>query len=309
VGNGLNPSGNHSSRGARASAGSDTTTPWALATLPIEHEEACGTVPGRALCRQPASAVGGTGGARSAHTGRDARLDVGRRRLGDSSGKRGSDPERRRHSGAGSLTPVALTAVTVPRYRQRGMTTRPIGATDGDLARAIGAGAGTADVAETELYRRFAPRVRLYGLRHLRNEEAARDLVQQVMLVVLQKLRGGLVRELDQVASFILGVSRTMAKDLKRREWRREKLRDSFLPSSLVEAPASDVTLDLDRLERCLARLADRERSVVLLTFYAEKSGSEVSQELRVTEGNVRVIRHRAIERLRTCMTSREEVP
>jgi RNA polymerase sigma-70 factor (ECF subfamily) len=184
-----------------------------------------------------------------------------------------------------------------------------LASSDADLARAIAAqGSETAAAAESELYRRFAPRLRLYGLRHLRDEEAARDLVQQVMLVALEKLRGGLVRELDQVASFILGVSRTMAKDLKRLEWRREKLRGTFLPSSLVEAPASDITLDLDRLERCLARLADRERSVVLLTFYAEKSGGEVSQELQVTEGNVRVIRHRAIERLRTCMTSREEV-
>jgi RNA polymerase sigma-70 factor, ECF subfamily len=184
-----------------------------------------------------------------------------------------------------------------------------LASSDADLARAIAAhGSDIAAAAESELYRRFAPRVRLYGLRHLRDEEAAQDLVQQVMLVVLQKLRGGLVRELDQIGSFILGVSRTMAKDLKRLEWRREKLRDTFLPSSLLETPASDVTLDVGRLERCLARLADRERSVVLLTFYAEKSGSEVSQELRVTEGYVRVIRHRAIERLRTCMASREEV-
>ena len=30
-----------------------------------------------------------------------------------------------------------------------------------------------------------------------------------------------------------------------------------------------------------------------------------VGQELGVKEGNVRVIRHRAIERLRTCMTAR----
>jgi hypothetical protein len=62
---------------------------------------------------------------------------------------------------------MALTAVAVPRYRQRRMTTRLLDATDGDVARAIADGAGTAGAAETELYRRFAPRVRLYGLRHL----------------------------------------------------------------------------------------------------------------------------------------------
>src|SRR5262245_38631985 len=126
------------------------------------------------------------------------------------------------------------------------------------------------------------------------------------MLVALGTLRAGAIRDVDQIASFLLGVSRMMTKDLKRLDWRREKLRETFLPASMVEAPAEDATLDLDHLERCLARLADRERTVVLLTFYAEKTGREVGRELRLTEGNVRVIRHRAIERLRTCMTSRE---
>ena len=71
----------------------------------------------------------------------------------------------------------------------------------------------------------------------------------------------------------------------------------------------ADVTLDLDRLESCLARLADRERSVVLLTFCAERTGSEVGSELQLTTGNVRVSRHRAVERLRRCIESREEMP
>jgi RNA polymerase sigma-70 factor (ECF subfamily) len=182
-----------------------------------------------------------------------------------------------------------------------------VDASDGDLARAVAArGPGLAEAAEAELYRRFAPRVRLYGLRHLRDEDDARDLVQQVMLLAIEKLRGGAIRDADQIASFVLGVSRTMAKDWKRREWRREQLRDAFLPASMAAAPARDPSLDIDHLETCLARLADRERMVLLLTFYAEKTGSDVGKELRLTEGNVRVIRHRAIDRLRTCMTSRE---
>jgi RNA polymerase sigma-70 factor (ECF subfamily) len=180
---------------------------------------------------------------------------------------------------------------------------------DGDLARAVAArDPGTAGPAESELYRRFAPRVRWYGLRHLRDEEAARDLVQQVMLLVIEKLRSGLIRDADQIASFILGVSRTIVTDLKRLERRREKLRDVFIVPHLVTTSVGDAMLDIDHLERCLARLAARERIVVLLTFYGEKTAGEVGHELGVKEGNVRVIRHRAVERLRTCMTSREGV-
>ncbi len=184
-----------------------------------------------------------------------------------------------------------------------------VNSSDGDLARAVTTRApGLAEAAESELYRRFAPRVRLYGLRHLRDEDGARDLVQQVMLLTIEKLRAGSIRDTDQIASFVLGVSRTMAKDLKRREWRREKLRETFMVMDMVEAPADDATLDLDHLERCLARLAARERMIVVLTFYGERTAGEVAKEIGVKEGNVRVIRHRAIERLRTCMTSREGV-
>ena len=130
---------------------------------------------------------------------------------------------------------------------------------DGDVARAI---AARDAAAESELYRRFAPRVRWYGLRHLRDEEAARDLVQQVMLLVIEKLRAGLVRDVDQIASFILGVSRTIAIDVKRLERRRQTIRDTFMVSEIATSPGDDAALDVDHLERCLARLAARERMV-----------------------------------------------
>ena len=182
-----------------------------------------------------------------------------------------------------------------------------VDATDGEVARAIAAPAKAdhaeaSNAAESELYRRFAPRVRLYGLRHLRNEEAARDLVQQVMLVTIEKLRCGDVRDPDQIASFVLGTSRTMAMTSRRTEARRERLRSQFLPADAWAPPEAGATLDLDRLEQCLAQLGDRERSVVFLSFYAESSAAAVAADLGVSEGNVRVIRHRALARLRACV-------
>jgi len=175
---------------------------------------------------------------------------------------------------------------------------------DGDLARAVTAGmAGGADAAEAELYRRFAPRVRLYGLRHLRNEDAAADLAQHVLLMTIEKLRQGAVRASDGIASFILGTSRTVVIDLKRRERRREALRDTFLSREAFAPPEPDTRLDLDQLELCLSQLPDRERSVVFLTFYGDRPAAAVAREIGVSEGNVRVIRHRALARLRKCVS------
>jgi RNA polymerase sigma-70 factor, ECF subfamily len=195
----------------------------------------------------------------------------------------------------------------LPLVRSAAMETT-VNASDGDLARAIAACGAEAEAAEAELYRRFAPRVRLYGRRHLRDEDASCDLVQQVMLLTIEKLRDGSVRDADRIASFILGVSRTMAIDLKRRERRRETLRNVFIDPRVLAPPAADAAIDLDRLEACLARLAERERMVVLLTFYAERTANDVGRELGLTGGNVRVIRHRAVDHLRACVMSRQVV-
>jgi RNA polymerase sigma-70 factor, ECF subfamily len=182
-----------------------------------------------------------------------------------------------------------------------------VNSSDGDLARAVAArAADTAEAAEGELYRRLGPRVRLYGLRHLRDPDAALDLMQQVMLVTIEKLRNRSIRDVDQIGSFVLGVSRSMVKDQQRLEWRREKLRHTFMLPSVAGPAQDDPALDADGLEECLAQLGERERLVVMLTFYAERTAAAVARELSLTDGNVRVIRHRAVERLRTCMTSRK---
>ncbi len=53
------------------------------------------------------------------------------------------------------------------------------GLDDAELAGLItAAGPGGARDAEAELYARLAPRVRLYGLRHLRDPQAAADLTR-----------------------------------------------------------------------------------------------------------------------------------
>jgi RNA polymerase sigma-70 factor (ECF subfamily) len=178
-----------------------------------------------------------------------------------------------------------------------------VDASDGQLARAVAARApGASETAESELYRRFAPRVRLYGLRHLRDEESARDLVQQVMMLTIEKLRRGEVRDPEQIASFVLGTSRTMAIAVRRKDLRHQQLRDKFLLAPTAYAAPDAAILDLDRLEQCMAQLADRERSVVFLTFYAESSAAAVATDIGVSEGNVRVIRHRALAKLRACV-------
>ncbi|MGE5103987.1 MAG: sigma-70 family RNA polymerase sigma factor, partial [Betaproteobacteria bacterium] len=66
--------------------------------------------------------------------------------------------------------------------------------------------------------------------------------------------------------------------------------------------------LDHLRLADCVDRLPERDRAVVVMTFYDERRADEVADALGLSAGNVRVIRHRALSRLRDCVTGGEEV-
>jgi RNA polymerase sigma-70 factor (ECF subfamily) len=178
---------------------------------------------------------------------------------------------------------------------------------DGALARKIiTAAPGTDAAAEAELCRRFAPRIRMYGLRHLRSDAAAADLVQDVLILTLQKLRGGAVREPERIASFILGTSRQQVIDGRRGGTRRERILDTFSAEFAASVEAATDVLDADRLHHCMEWLPERERTILFMSFYDDRPADEVGRELGLSSGNVRVIRHRAIDRLKVCMQLEE---
>jgi RNA polymerase sigma-70 factor (ECF subfamily) len=176
------------------------------------------------------------------------------------------------------------------------------------LTRRIVMASPARDVAAEELFcRRFAPRIRLFGLKRLRSDAAAADLVQDVLLLVLDKLRAGEVREPDQICSFVFGTARQLVIDSRRTSGRRARLLDTF---ELDLEPAEDAaahTFDTDRLRLCLQSLAERERAVLVMTFYDDCPADELGSRLGLSPGNVRVIRHRGIERLRNCVQGRQE--
>jgi len=185
----------------------------------------------------------------------------------------------------------------------------PITACDeGALVRAIITARPDLDTeAEGELCRRLAPRIRLYGLKHLRDAAAAADLAQQVLLITLQRLRAGELREPDHIVSFVLGTARLTVLEMRRGPTRRERLLNA-----VSEEPATteiEISSDLEqrRLVGCLYALSERERSIVILTFCHDRPAEQVAAELGLAGGNLRVIRHRALQRLRACLAVQGE--
>jgi RNA polymerase sigma-70 factor (ECF subfamily) len=170
---------------------------------------------------------------------------------------------------------------------------------DAALAKRIVAGDPAAEAA---LCRRLLPRVRAWGLKHTRDEAAALDLAQQVLVVTLEALRANRVEEIDRVAAFVFGTCKHVLVASRRGERRRADLLERFGPALAGTDEVRETAIDQRQLAGCFEKLAPRARAVLALTFFAERSGDEIAGELGMSAGNVRVLRHRALEQLHACM-------
>jgi RNA polymerase sigma-70 factor (ECF subfamily) len=179
------------------------------------------------------------------------------------------------------------------------------GLTDAELVQHIVQ--SQARAAEAELCRRFAPRVRLYGLRHLRSEDRAADLVQGVLLAVLEAARNGRIEQPEHLSRFVLGTCRNVALHVLRGDARTR-------PSDAAELDVAAFVpsfeqIDVPALLACVNKLDLRSRTVLLLSFEAERSTDEIATVIESNAGNVRVVRHRALAQLRRCLDGERGTP
>jgi RNA polymerase sigma-70 factor (ECF subfamily) len=155
---------------------------------------------------------------------------------------------------------------------------------------------------ESELCRKYAGRIRGYGLRHLGDQAAAEDLVQHVLLIVLRARREAGPGDPDPLDGYVLVTCRNAVMDMRRHDSRQRRLATQIsetLPDA-YEPPWA--AADARRLERCLHQLEARERAVVLATFVQDCDADEIGESMQISPGNVRVIRHRAVARLQVCV-------
>jgi RNA polymerase sigma-70 factor (ECF subfamily) len=128
------------------------------------------------------------------------------------------------------------------------------------------------------------------------------------MEVMLTSLRSGRVDDLELLDRYVLGVCRNVAHTIRRSGERTAKAaqRLALEPALAVEQPPEPPwgTETVEHLTFCLSGLSPREQRVVQLSFTEWRPSSEIAEQLGVAAGNVRVIRHRALRKLRVCMDS-----
>lgn len=150
------------------------------------------------------------------------------------------------------------------------------------------------------LYDRLVDRVYRHCYYRTGNRADAEDLTQQTFLHAWRAIGRYRAQGVPFVA-WLLAISQNLATNHHRRP------RETTLELETIETddgladPAEIVAVGLrhDRVRRAITRLAPDRRQVITLRFIEDFSVRETAEALGKTEGNVRVLQHRALADLR----------
>jgi RNA polymerase sigma-70 factor (ECF subfamily) len=146
---------------------------------------------------------------------------------------------------------------------------------------------------------------RIYRHIHYRvgNEHDAEDLTQQVFLNAWQAIHR-YKRTTSPFVAWLMTISHNVVVDFYRTQKDRAYLEAEILASDTALSPeqATEASLEQQRLRRAIPQLGGDEQQVVILRFIEGFEFAEIASVLNKKEGNIRVILHRALVRLRNIL-------
>jgi RNA polymerase sigma-70 factor (ECF subfamily) len=157
--------------------------------------------------------------------------------------------------------------------------------------------------ALAEIYDHYSAPIYRYLYRVLGDAAQAEDLTSEVFLKLLQVLHTSRAPG-ERLEGWLYGVAHNLAMDLFRRQKRKPELSlaedlvaAGDQPSAIVERRQA-----AQQLRAGLARLTFDQQRVVLLRFAEGFPAAEVARLMGKSEGAVKILQHRAVNRLRKLM-------
>jgi RNA polymerase sigma-70 factor (ECF subfamily) len=157
------------------------------------------------------------------------------------------------------------------------------------------------------LARRYAPALHQHALWIVRDPHVAEDIVQETLLRLWTASAAQAAPAKNETATrnWLYRVAGNLAIDHVRRERRRARLLIWVEPppdplTAMAENSTDPALLD------ALRRLSARERRVVHLVCVVDLDHAAVAEAMGVSEGNARVILHRALTKLRALLSPLE---
>ena len=122
--------------------------------------------------------------------------------------------------------------------------------------------------AEEELVQYVSPRVFAMLVARTRDREAARDLLQDVLIAVLRSVRDGALRDAERLVPFVHGTARNLVNNYFRdkvREPKTEELSDIY--ADVVNHEAAEASEREGLVRQALATVDETDRNIVLMTL------------------------------------------
>ena len=160
--------------------------------------------------------------------------------------------------------------------------------------------------AFSQLFNRYSSKVFAQGMKILRNEQLARDLVQEAMLAVWQKAS---LYDVDKgsAQSWIFTLVRNRCFDMLRKQQRQPSYisADDIWPAGDLPADDAEIQQPQDELEQSQIRalyqeLPEAQREVVIQVFVQGKTHQEAAQSLSIPLGTVKSRLRLALGKLKT---------
>jgi RNA polymerase sigma factor (sigma-70 family) len=176
-------------------------------------------------------------------------------------------------------------------------------ASDMDLAREYAR--RDSEPAFTELVHRHINLVYSVALRYVGNPEDAQDVTQAVFIILAKKAAG--LRDKTVLTGWLYETTRfTAARLLRTRARRQAREQEAYMQSTLNEAETDSVWRQLaPLLEDAMAQLTEKERTLLALRFYENKTGAQAAAALGIGEEAAHKRASRAVEKLRTFFARR----
>jgi RNA polymerase sigma factor (sigma-70 family) len=132
------------------------------------------------------------------------------------------------------------------------------------------------------------------------NEQDAEDLTQQVFLKAWQAIHR-YKKTASPFVAWLMTISHNLVVDFYRTSKEKVHLEVEVLASDPASSPerAAEVSFEQQRLRGAILQLGSDEQQVVILRFIEGFEFAEIASVLKKKEGNVRVILHRALAKMR----------
>ena len=140
------------------------------------------------------------------------------------------------------------------------------------------------------------------------NEADAEDLTQQVFLKAWQAI-DRYKKMASPFIAWLMTICHNLVVDFYRTKKDKAYLEAEVLASDSASSPelATEASFEQQRLRRAILQLGGDEQQVVILRFIEGFEFGEIASLLKKKEGNVRVILHRALVKLRNILEKEGE--